>query len=54
MLEYELNSSDCEQGRLIVAGFCEYGNKPSDSVKHREFVCQESDQKLLKDLAPWN
>jgi hypothetical protein len=35
---YELASSDSEKG--LVAGSCEYGNKPSYSIKGGEFLDQ--------------
>jgi hypothetical protein len=38
-----------------VAGFCEYGNEPSGSIKLLEILEEMGDLQLLKkDSAPWN
>jgi hypothetical protein len=38
-----------------VAGSCEHGDEPSDSIKGGEFLGQLSDYQLLKkDSAPWS
>jgi VanZ family protein len=37
-----------------VVGSCEHSNKPSGSIKGREFLDQLNDYQHLKDSAPWN
>jgi hypothetical protein len=46
--ECGLNSSDSGWG--LMAGSCEHGNEPCDSIKCSEFL----DFLLIKDSALWN
>ena len=53
MLVYGLDQAGLGQGQL--AGTCEYGNEPSDSIKCGEFLDQlQTGQLLKKDSALWS